>query len=115
MQTYDILAQRRGDTFAGVKFIFNLNASPVSLLGCSIMMQVRQEADASEFVMSWSSANSEITIGGTSNNEVTILPKLIPTNAPARKCVYDLQITFPDSKVKTWVAGAFEILKDVTR
>jgi hypothetical protein len=114
MQNYDIQT-RRGDTFGGVKFIFSLNGSPVSLLGCDILMQVRQEADAQNIIMQFSTADSEITIGGVDNNEVTILPKVVPANAPARKCAYDVQITFPDSTIKTWVTGEFEILKDVTR
>lgn len=115
MTTYDILKQRRGDTFAGVKFIYNLNGSPISLAGASIVMQVRAEADATDYIMQFTTAASEITVGGASNNEVTILPKLIPATAVAKKCVYDVQITFPDSSVKTWVSGIFEITKDVTR
>ncbi len=114
-QTYDIMRQRRGDTFAGVIFIYTLNASPISLVGASIKMQVRSEADATDYIMQFTTGASEITIGGAGNNEVTILPKQVPPTAPAKKCVYDVEITFPDTTVKTWVTGIFEILKDVTR
>ena len=114
MQVYNITV-KRGDTFAGVKFQYKQNGVPIDLEGAIVLMQVREEPDSNTTIMQFSSEAGEIIIGGGDNNELTIMPKIIPSGAPARKCCYDVQITFPNGSVKTWVSGYFEILKDVSR
>ena len=122
MNSYDILRQVRGDTFAGISFELNTQASPsdplvpISLVGATVKMQVRIEPDSATNLIEWISSNAaQITITGIDNNKINILAKRIPANAPAKKCVYDVQITFADGTIKTYIGGIFEILKDVTR
>jgi hypothetical protein len=121
MQVYNITATR-GDTFEGftVSLVFKLTEGspgvPIDLTGASFKMQVRQEADSQTIIMLWDSVNvGDFTVSGVGNNQLTIAPKLVPSDAPSRTCVYDVQVTFPLGNVKTYIAGDFKIVKDVTR
>lgn len=122
MNTYDI-STTRGDTYEGVSFVITEKltpsdpTTPIDLTGCEIKMQVRRDYDSTEPLIEWSSTATppSILIEGADNNIVNILAKDIPSSVPARRCVYDVQIKFPNNEIKTWIKGFFEILKDVTR
>jgi hypothetical protein len=120
MNTYDITALR-GDTFAGVKFTLqsypenSQTLAPINLTGSQIKMQVRRLPDDPQVIMEFSTTDTSIAIEGTANNIIYVKPKLVPATAPATRCVYDVQISFPNGEVKTYIRGYFEILKDVTQ
>lgn len=121
MQYYNITATR-GDTFKGITFaLFSQETEvdpevPIDLTGASFKMQVRQEADSQAIVMTWDSTTvGDFAVLGVDNNQLKVMPKLVPANAPSRACVYDLQITYPSGEVQTYVGGDFKIVKDVTR
>jgi len=101
----------RNDTWSQV-FTITSNSVPVSLLGCTIVIQVRKTASASSIDLSLSTTDSSITIGGTNNNQIT-LKKIV--NIAAGNYLYDMNVTFPSGIVKTYIWGSFLVQEDITK
>lgn len=80
----------------------------VDLTGVTPKAQIRATQDDSAVLM-------EFTAALTSNpGEVTLT--LTPTQTAAlANGVWDVQLTFPDGQVKTYLAGTIKAIKEVTR
>jgi hypothetical protein len=101
----------RNDTWSQV-FTISANSVAVNLTGCTIIIQVRKTASSSDVVLSLSSADTSIVIGGVSSNQIT-LKKVV--NIAAGSYVYDMNVTFPSGLVKTYVWGTFFVQEDITK
>lgn len=99
----------RGDTWDGQVFTVSLNGAPIDLTGCTIRMQVRLNRAATPILDI--STTSGITIVDAAAGKFQINPVLI--NQPGGRYIYDIQFT-TSSIVRTFIAGAFTIMDDVT-
>lgn len=99
----------RNDTWKQVYAIL-VNDIPVSLVGATAYIQVRKGCGG---VLALSATNgSGITIGGVGNNEITV-NKLV--NIDKGNYKWDLQVTFSDGLVRTYLEGDFIVYDDVTK
>jgi len=85
---------------------------PVNLTGSTITIQVRKTASASNIDLTLSTADSTISIGGASFNEITLNKKV---TIAAGSYLYDMNVSFPSGVVKTYVWGSFFVQEDITK
>lgn len=103
----------KGDTFEAVNFQINENSSALDLTNCVIKMQLRKECGGVIALSLTSVANAGITITNASAGQFKINKQII--NCDAGNYAYDIQITFPDGVVKSWITGNFNVECDITR
>ncbi|WP_431137473.1 hypothetical protein [Psychroserpens mesophilus] len=112
--TYNFKPQTKGDTFSGIQFTFNTSTNdvetPIDLSGATIIMDIKKTYDSP--VVKRLESTSGITITDAENGVVNINSFLV--DLPAFKYVYDVEIVFPDTTVKTYIKGTFEVVGDVT-
>jgi hypothetical protein len=101
----------RNDTWAQV-FAILANNVAVNLTGCTITIQIRKTATASSIDLTLSTADSTITIGGASSNQITLNKKV---TIAAGSYLYDMNVLFPSGEVKTYVWGTFFVQEDITK
>lgn len=97
----------KNDTFEEVPFQIKKNNVAINLTGATIKMQLRKVAGgviASEVALTITNATNGLF--KINNQKFT---------CDAFNYFYDIQITFADSTVKTWISGNFLILNDITR
>ncbi len=109
MKRYDLPNVRKGDTFDGVAFTLLLDGDPMDLDGATVSMKVRSQSSTGTLVDTLTIANSRIT---RIANALTIVPFLV--TYAAGNYYYDLQITFDDGRVKTYIFGNWVIIQDTT-
>jgi hypothetical protein len=108
--TYTIPPHHRGDTWDGINSItISVNGVPIILTGTSIKMEFRQGPDY-PVVLTFSTSDNTLQIIGTSS--IRVMPRKI--EIPFGTYYYDLQVTYPDGKVKTYMSGSWKIVPDVT-
>lgn len=104
----------KGDTFSEVDFQLKINGVNVNLTGAVIKMQLRESYNNSTAVLSLTSVGSAgITLTNAANGQFKINAQII--DIPSRNYVYDIQITFSNGVVKTYIKGNFNILEEVTK
>jgi hypothetical protein len=103
----------QGDTFESVNFEVIKNSTALNLTGVIIKMQLKKECGGVPILSFTSVANAGITITNAANGLFKINKQII--NIPEFNYVYDIEITFSDGTVKTWVEGTFSIKCDITR
>jgi hypothetical protein len=103
----------KGDTFEEVAFAIRKNNAVLSLTGAVIRMQLRAECGGLIALNLTSVANAGITITNAAGGLFKINKQII--NIASGLYEYDLQITFSDGTVKTWLSGDFLIECDITR
>lgn len=101
----------RNDTWSQTFAIF-ANDVAVNLTGSTITIQVRKTASATSIDLSLSTADTSITIGGVSNNQITLNKKV---TIAAGSYLYDMNVAFPSGEVKTYVWGTFFVQEDITK
>jgi hypothetical protein len=101
----------RNDTWSQVFQILANNVA-VNLTGSTITIQVRKTAAASSIDLTLSTADSTITIGGASSNQITLNKKV---TIAAGSYLYDMNVAFPSGEVKTYVWGSFFVQEDITK
>lgn len=110
--TYNIPDHRRGDTWDGINSVaINSNDQPINLTGAIIKMQLREDVD-SPAALTLSTTGSTIVITNALQGTFTIPPILV--DIPFGKYLYDIQVTFANGVVKTYVKGTWEIVADIT-
>lgn len=103
----------KGDTFEAVNFAVVKNTVALSLTGAVIKMQLKKECDGVAILSLTSVASAGLTITNAAGGLFKINQQII--NIPEFNYVYDIQITFADGTVKTWVEGNFVVKCDITR
>ena len=103
----------KGDTFNEVAFKLQINSIDVDLSDAVIKMQLKKSYKDSATILSLTSVASDgITITDGAAGEFKINEQII--DIPVHNYVYDIQITFEDNTVKTYIKGMFNILNEVT-
>jgi len=103
----------QGDTFEEVNFAIIKNAVALDLTGAIIKMQLRKECGGIPILSFTSVANAGLTIANAIGGLFNINKRII--NIPEYYYLYDIEITFSNGDVKTWVEGNFVIKCDITR
>lgn len=103
----------KGDTFEAVNFAVVKNAVALSLTGAVIKMQLKKECNGVAILALTSVASAGLTITNAAGGLFKINQQII--NIDEFNYVYDIQITFSDGTVKTWVEGNFIVKCDITR
>jgi hypothetical protein len=104
----------KADTFDQVNFELKVNTVVKNLTGAVIRMQLRKTADDTTPALSLTSvASAGITITSAVNGLFKINTQII--DIPVYDYEYDIEITFSDATVKTYVSGIFSITQEITR
>lgn len=101
----------RNDSYEQVISILDGSGNAISLATADVKLQVRTHPDGD--VLLTMSEGSGITVGGAGNNVITI-SKIISIQTGG-KYYYDLQATFADGKVQTYLRGQFIVTEDITQ
>jgi len=113
MLSYNIPPALRGDTWPGIVSItIQTSGVPVSLSGASIKMQLREDIDA-PVALELSTDNGLIINTKPLSGTFQIPPQII--NIPFGTYNYDIQVTFPNGIVTTYIAGTWLITPDITQ
>lgn len=104
-----------GDTFEmsvrlREKTVDGLPGNPVNLAGCTPKSQIRATEDSSTVIAEFSCALDTDPTTGIINVSLAA-----STTATLVGGVWDLQLTFPDGKIRTYVKGNVSVQKEVTR
>jgi len=103
----------KGDTFEEVNFALLKNNVVINLTGATIRMQLRSECGGLIALSLTSVASAGITITNAAGGLFKINKQII--NIASGNYLYDLEIVFADTTVKTWLSGEFLIECDITR
>jgi hypothetical protein len=103
----------KGDTFEAVNFALLKNNVVINLTGAVIRMQLRSECGGLIALSLTSVASAGITITNAAGGLFKINKQII--NIASGNYLYDLEIVFADTTVKTWLSGEFLIECDITR
>lgn len=103
----------QGDTFEAVNFEVKKNNTAVNLTGAVIKMQLKKECGGVPILSFTSVGSAGLTITSAANGLFKINKQII--NIPEYNYSYDIEITFADGTVKTWVEGNFVVKCDITR
>lgn len=103
----------QGDTFEAVNFEVIKNGDPIDLTDAVIKMQLKKECNGTPILSFTSVASAGLTIINPSLGLFKINRQII--SIPEFNYLYDIEITFADQTVKTWVNGSFLIQCDITR
>ena len=111
--TYNIPDHYRNDTWDGIVFtITDSNGDPIDLSSATVKMQIRRGIKSGKLEDTRTgSGQAEVTDGP--NGEITIGAYVV--DYLAATYYYDVQVTFPDTSVKTYIAGTWTFIEDVTK
>jgi hypothetical protein len=111
--THDIVCDQ-GATFTRVFTWQDSTGVPVNLTGYTARMQVRATIDSASTLLSLTTENSGIALGGAAGT-VTITATATQTAAVAAGCyVYDIELVIGSTVVRL-VQGQFTVDGEVTR
>lgn len=99
----------RNDTWKQVYALF-ANTVPINLTAATVFIQVRKGCGGT-LALSLTNGNG-VTIGGANNNEISV-DKLV--NIDKGNYKWDLQVTYSDGTVKTYLEGDYIVYDDVTK
>lgn len=104
----------KGDTFDVVNFELKINSVVQNLTGAVIKMQLRKCAsDATPALSLTSVSGAGLTITAPTLGQFCINKQII--DIPVYDYEYDIQITFANGDVRTYISGIFSITKEITR
>lgn len=78
-------------------------------------MQIRRDIEDSTPIVTMTTENGYITLGGTAGTITLYLPPVITKDIVDRECVYDLEITDSNSRVYRLLKGRVKVDGEVTR
>jgi len=99
----------RGDTWSQT-FALTANSSPIDLSTATVTIQIRKGCGGT--LMVTLTNGDGITIGGVSNNQITI-GKVISIDKG--NYFWDMQVTQSVSSIKTYLTGDFIVYDDITK
>jgi len=92
-------------------------STPVILTNCSARMQVRKTKESAAPVLSLTTENGGITIGGPQGKLTLYVSATAMSQIPAGAYYYDLEVQFtnPEADVVRLLEGTFVVSREVTR
>lgn len=101
-----------GDTVNALTIEVKDNLVAIDLTGCAIKMDFKRKPGY-DYDKRLSTENSGIALTNPTGGLFTINSFI--ANLPPAKYLYDIQFTFSDGTVKTYISGTFEVLSEVTK
>lgn len=89
--------------------------TPVNLTGCTARMQVRAKVGASEVLLSLTTENGGIALGGAAGTVELLIDDEATAAITWTSGVYDLEIVFPGGQVRRLMYGSVSVSPEVTR
>lgn len=111
---YDILIEQ-GATFQLNLVYKDSNGAPIDISGYTARMQVRRTYDAPTPLLSLTTENGCITLGGVAGTVAVEAPADMTDNLPAKTGVYDLELVSPSGVVTRLIRGETTISPEVTK
>lgn len=115
--TYNFPTQKRGDTCRGATFTCKTGPPtarvPMNFTGASIRMMFRRDKATNPVAKELSTTNGGITISTPATAGIFVVNPFV-ANIPAGNYVHDIEITFADTSIKTYISGAWVLNQDVT-
>src|SRR5690606_26649768 len=103
----------KNDTFSSVEFEYlDANDDPIDLTDCTIRAQFRFRTKIGTVVKDVYE-NNGITLTDPENGKFEI-DEFTPVDWEVDSYYYDVQVTFPDGRIKTYVWGIVKIIQDIT-
>jgi hypothetical protein len=87
----------------------------VNLTGCTARMQVRASVNSPVKLLDLTTENGGITLGGSAGTIQVLVAPSATAGQPWRTGVYDLEVIFVGGDVRRLLAGAVELVPEVTR
>lgn len=110
---YNIVADQ-GATFGRVLTWKDSTGALVNLTNYTAQMQIRETLDASTAVLTLSTSNSRIALGGAAGT-ITLTVQASDFTLAEGQYVYDLELTSSGGAVTRLVMGTFTVRGEVTR
>jgi hypothetical protein len=101
----------RNDSFQDVITIVDSANNPISLANADVKLQVRTKPDG-DIKITISEGNG-LSVGGAGSNVITI-NKVLDIDKGGRY-FYDLQATFTNGQIQTYMRGPFIVIEDITK
>jgi len=101
----------RNDSFQDTITITDGSGVAISLANADIKMQIRTRPDGD--IKLTLTEGDGITVGGADNNIIT-LNKILAIDYGG-SYYYDIQATFTNGQVQTYMRGSFIVLEDITK
>lgn len=110
---YKIKDHYKGDTFDGVEFTIldGMDNSPINITNSAIKIQFRKSSNTGNLVKEIN-IGSGITVVNAVGGVFRINSFLLNWDSGIH--YYDVQITFPNNVVKTYIKGEILIIQDTT-
>ena len=110
---YRIPNHTKNDTYSGARYtlVNKTTENAIDVTGASVKIDFKETIDGSA-VLTFSTTNGLITIADGENGIIDIEPSVITLDEGTY--IYDMQITFTDGTVKTYLKGDWTILPDIT-
>lgn len=89
--------------------------TPVNLTGCTARMQLRSEVASPTVLLSLTTENGGIALGGTSGTIVLLVSATATALITWAAAVYDLEVVFANGDVRRLVYGPVTVSLEVTR
>ena len=91
------------------------SGAPIDLTGCTARMQVRSEVESSTVLLSLTTENGGITLGGVAGTIELFVSDDASTLFTWTAGVWDLEIEFPGGEVTRLAQGSVSVSPEVTR
>ncbi len=104
----------QGATFEKVLTLRDADGELYDFTGCSARMQVRKDPKATETLISLTTENGRLTLGGAAGT-IEFFIEADDTSAIARDGVYDLEVETAGGYVYRVLKGRFDLDPEVTR
>lgn len=106
--THNFTDEIQGDTFLGCSFTIVVNDTPLDLSNCQISAVFETSARNGKIVLTTNNNDIQIT---DALNGVFHINAFSLKDKPMGTYKYDITITFPDNKVRTYVQGVLDVSK----
>lgn len=88
---------------------------PVDLTGCTARMHIRSDVKSTTVLVTLTTANGGITLGGTAGTIEIYMTDEATTLFAWTSGVYDLEVEFPNGEVRRLMYGSVSVSPEVTR
>ena len=111
---YDILIEQ-GATFQKLLTWKDESGAAIDLTDYTARMQVRLKKDSTSALLSATTENGYITLGGTAGTIDIEIPATVTADLSFTRAVYDLELVSSGGIVTRLIEGAVGLSKEVTR
>jgi hypothetical protein len=109
------IVHRRGDTFIR-EFTFTNDDTPFDLTGWDALLQIRESASKPVVLQAdMEGVSPFISIIGNDDNVLRIEIPAEQIEIPAKRYVWDLELTSPAGVKTTYLEGTFTLVQDITQ